>query len=72
MTTGDADKVAPVEQIGGTGIYVSALRDALLADEIDIAVHSLRICRPGRSTAWPSARSRSARTRATCSSPGTA
>ena len=42
MTTGDADKVAPVEQIGGTGIYVSALRDALLADEIDIAVHSLK------------------------------
>lgn len=42
MTTGDADKVAPVEQIGGTGIYVSALRDALLGGEIDIAVHSLK------------------------------
>ena len=42
MTTGDVDKVAPVEQIGGTGIYVSALRDALLAHEIDIAVHSLK------------------------------
>jgi hydroxymethylbilane synthase len=42
MTTGDANKVAPVEQIGGTGIYVSALRDALLAGEIDIAVHSLK------------------------------
>jgi hydroxymethylbilane synthase len=41
-TTGDADKVSPVEQIGGTGIYVSALRDALLAGEIDIAVHSLK------------------------------
>ncbi|MDX2972918.1 hydroxymethylbilane synthase [Kribbella solani] len=41
-TTGDADKVSPVEQIGGTGIYVSSLRDALLADEIDIAVHSLK------------------------------
>jgi hydroxymethylbilane synthase len=42
MTTGDANKVAPVEQIGGTGIYVSALRDALLGGEIDIAVHSLK------------------------------
>jgi hydroxymethylbilane synthase len=42
QTTGDANKVAPVEQIGGTGIYVSALRDALLAGEIDIAVHSLK------------------------------
>ncbi|GAA1551506.1 hydroxymethylbilane synthase [Kribbella hippodromi] len=41
-TTGDADKVSPVEQIGGTGIYVSSLRDALLANEIDIAVHSLK------------------------------
>jgi hydroxymethylbilane synthase len=41
-TTGDVDKVSPVEQIGGTGIYVSALRDALLGGEIDIAVHSLK------------------------------
>ncbi|MFD7156720.1 hydroxymethylbilane synthase [Kribbella sp. NPDC059898] len=41
-TTGDVDKVSPVEQIGGTGIYVSALRDALLAGDIDLAVHSLK------------------------------
>jgi hydroxymethylbilane synthase len=40
-TTGDINR-APVEQIGGTGIFVSALRDALLAGEIDIAVHSLK------------------------------
>jgi hydroxymethylbilane synthase len=40
-TTGDVNK-APVEQIGGTGIFVSALRDALLSNEIDIAVHSLK------------------------------
>jgi hydroxymethylbilane synthase len=40
-TTGDVNR-APVEQIGGTGIFVSALRDALLSDEIDIAVHSLK------------------------------
>ncbi len=40
-TTGDMNR-APLEQIGGTGIFVSALRDALLAGEIDIAVHSLK------------------------------
>ncbi|WP_343238385.1 hydroxymethylbilane synthase [Streptomyces sp. SID13031] len=40
-TTGDTNR-APLEQIGGTGVFVSALRDALLAGEIDIAVHSLK------------------------------
>ena len=40
-TTGDVNR-APLEQIGGTGIFVSALRDALLSGEIDIAVHSLK------------------------------
>ncbi len=29
-------------QLGGTGVFVSALRDALLAGEVDIAVHSLK------------------------------
>jgi hydroxymethylbilane synthase len=41
VTHGDTNK-APLQQIGGTGIFVSALRDALLASEIDIAVHSLK------------------------------
>src|SRR3954469_8619572 len=40
-TTGDVNR-APLAQIGGTGIFVSALRDALLANQIDIAVHSLK------------------------------
>ena len=40
-TTGDVNR-APLEQIGGTGVFVSALRDALLSHEIDIAVHSLK------------------------------
>jgi hydroxymethylbilane synthase len=40
-TAGDVNR-APIEQIGGTGIFVSALRDALLSHEIDIAVHSLK------------------------------
>ncbi|MDX6237631.1 MAG: hydroxymethylbilane synthase [Kribbellaceae bacterium] len=41
VTTGDVNR-APLEQIGGTGVFVSALRDALLANEIDVAVHSLK------------------------------
>ncbi len=41
VTTGDTNR-APLEQIGGTGVFVSALRDALVAREIDIAVHSLK------------------------------
>jgi hydroxymethylbilane synthase len=41
VTTGDVNR-APLEQIGGTGVFVSALRDALLSGAIDIAVHSLK------------------------------
>lgn len=32
----------PLTEIGGTGVFVSALREALLADQIDLAVHSLK------------------------------
>src|SRR5215207_2176351 len=40
-TQGDLSS-APLAQIGGTGVFVNALRDALLADRIDLAVHSLK------------------------------
>ncbi|MBD0293517.1 MAG: hydroxymethylbilane synthase, partial [Jiangellaceae bacterium] len=40
-TEGDVTS-APLAQIGGTGVFVNALRDALLAGRIDIAVHSLK------------------------------
>ncbi|WP_426242631.1 hydroxymethylbilane synthase [Nocardioides sp. LHG3406-4] len=33
---------APLAQLGGTGVFVSALREALLAGEVDLAVHSLK------------------------------
>ncbi len=33
---------APLAQIGGTGVFVSALREALLRHEVDLAVHSLK------------------------------
>ena len=32
----------PLAQIGGTGVFVSALREALLRGEVDVAVHSLK------------------------------
>ncbi|MGQ0467711.1 MAG: hydroxymethylbilane synthase [Sporichthyaceae bacterium] len=40
-TEGDAS-TAPLDQIGGTGVFVGALREALLAGRIDLAVHSLK------------------------------
>jgi hydroxymethylbilane synthase len=40
-TTGDVDS-APLASFGGTGVFVSALRDALLAGDVDLAVHSLK------------------------------
>ena len=43
-TDGDLTQAAgtPLEESGGTGVFVSALRDALLAGEVDVAVHSLK------------------------------
>lgn len=40
-TEGDVS-AAPLAQIGGTGVFVSALRQALLDDRIDVVVHSLK------------------------------
>jgi hydroxymethylbilane synthase len=40
-THGDISR-EPLAAIGGTGVFVSALRDALLADRIDLAVHSFK------------------------------
>jgi hydroxymethylbilane synthase len=46
-TVGDTSK-AQLAQIGGTGVFVSALRDSLLSGEIDFAVHSLKDLPVGR------------------------
>ncbi|MFD5334406.1 hydroxymethylbilane synthase [Streptomyces hawaiiensis] len=40
-THGDVSREA-LTQIGGTGVFVTALRDALLRGEVDFAVHSLK------------------------------
>jgi len=41
QTAGDLSSAA-IAQIGGTGVFVTALRDALLAGEVDLAVHSYK------------------------------
>ena len=40
-TAGDTDQ-RDLTEIGGRGVFVSAVRDALHRDEIDVAVHSLK------------------------------
>ena len=41
VTEGDVSKAA-LAQIGGTGVFVTALRTALLEGRIDLAVHSYK------------------------------
>jgi hydroxymethylbilane synthase len=41
QTEGDVNSAA-IAQIGGTGVFVTALREALLRREIDLAVHSYK------------------------------
>ncbi|CAA9363720.1 MAG: Porphobilinogen deaminase [uncultured Nocardioidaceae bacterium] len=40
-TEGDVSR-APLATIGGTGVFVGALRDALVRGDVDVAVHSLK------------------------------
>jgi hydroxymethylbilane synthase len=40
-TLGDVSR-APLAEIGGTGVFASALREAVLAGQVDVAVHSLK------------------------------
>ncbi|MDO9538772.1 MAG: hydroxymethylbilane synthase [Methanocalculus sp.] len=41
-TEGDADTSVPLHEVGGQGIFVRALDDAILSGEIDCAVHSMK------------------------------
>ncbi|WP_353952700.1 hydroxymethylbilane synthase [Knoellia sp. S7-12] len=41
-TEGDRDRTTPLATLGGTGVFVSALRDALREGTVDLAVHSLK------------------------------
>jgi hydroxymethylbilane synthase len=42
ITSAGDRSTEPLTQIGGTGVFVGALRTSLLAGEVDIAVHSLK------------------------------
>jgi hydroxymethylbilane synthase len=39
---GDRDQITPLTEMGGKGVFTKALDDALLNDEIDLAVHSYK------------------------------
>lgn len=41
-STGDLDLTTPLHAFGGTGVFTKVLDDALLRNEIDLAVHSLK------------------------------
>ncbi|WP_278235620.1 hydroxymethylbilane synthase [Isoptericola sp. AK164] len=41
-TQGDADRTTSLSALGGTGVFVAALREALLESRCDVAVHSLK------------------------------
>ena len=41
-TEGDRDRTTPLATMGGTGVFVSALREALREGSVDLAVHSLK------------------------------
>ena len=41
-TQGDRDRVTPLTQLGGQGVFAAAVREALLDGRADIAMHSLK------------------------------
>ncbi len=41
-THGDVDQTSPIGQIGSTGLFTKEIQRALLAGEVDLAVHSLK------------------------------
>ena len=41
-TQGDRDQRSPLSEIGGRGVFARALEEALVAGEIDVAVHSAK------------------------------
>ncbi len=41
-TSGDKEKTKPLYEIGGKGLFIKEIEEALIGNEIDIAVHSLK------------------------------
>ena len=42
QTSGDKIQDAPLSRIGGKGLFLKEIEDALLKREVDIAVHSMK------------------------------
>src|SRR5262245_8659537 len=42
QTAGDQVRDVPLAQIGGEGVFTKAIQQALLENQIDVAVHSLK------------------------------
>jgi hydroxymethylbilane synthase len=42
VTSGDADQIVPVQALGAPGAFTKEIQRALLAGEVDLAVHSLK------------------------------
>ena len=71
-TTGDKILDVPLAQVGGKGLFVKEIEEAMLRGEIDIAVHSMKDVPTEFPEALHFARSwRSGKTRGTPSSPAT-
>ena len=51
-TKGDHILDRPLAEIGGKGLFTKELEVALLGGEIDLAVHSLKICPPSFPKDW--------------------
>ena len=41
-TAGDRNRQAPLPEVGGKGVFVKDIEDALLREEIEVAVHSMK------------------------------
>jgi hydroxymethylbilane synthase len=41
-TTGDRNLDSPLSEIGGKGVFVKEIEEALLSEEVDVAVHSMK------------------------------
>jgi len=41
-TSGDKQQMSPLSEIGGKGVFIKELEEALLAETIDLAVHSVK------------------------------
>ena len=62
-TRGDVEQVVAVEEIGTRGVFTKEIQRALLAGDVDLAVHSLKDYRRSKWKAsyWPPCRCERAR-----------